>query len=375
MSKSELPIIVIENTKDRTILGYYGFRVDSKTADGRNELVWPEDAPSPTSIVIEAAYQKKTEQQVQTLILDAIRPQLKSAEAFRVAELIEASISGERTYIPTGWTQFDNHTRAFMPGTITILAGNPGASKSFTVLQLLAQWVAQEIPVSAFMLEENLEHHLLRVLSQQSGLAGLNDPTWIRMNPDLSRNAYRDYKEFLDMVSRSIYTAPQTLQTLATVAKWIGDRGKAGDRIAIVDPVTAASYETNHSWKEDGQFIMKIQQVATEYEMSIILVTHPVKSYDEPSLSAISSGAAYQRFTQNIFWIKSHGTELNHSGIVRTPVGTSEVEYNRTIYILKARNGHGDAKFAFNFDSQSLTIHEKGIVIRELKPKKGEYED
>jgi hypothetical protein len=58
MSKSELPIIVIENTKDRTILGYYGFRVDSKTADGRNELVWPEDAPSPTSIVIEAAYQK-----------------------------------------------------------------------------------------------------------------------------------------------------------------------------------------------------------------------------------------------------------------------------------------------------------------------------
>ena len=375
MSSNELPTIVLKDTKDLTILGYYGFRVDSEHKDGRCEMDWPETAPTPTSIVLEAAYAKKTEQQVQQLILDAIRPELKGAEAYKVSQLIEASISGDRYYIPTGWAQFDSHTRAFMPGTITILAGNPGASKSFTVMQLLAQWVAQEIPVSAFLMEENLEHHLLRCLSQQSGLGGLTDPTWIRMNPDLARNAYLDYKEFLDMVSRSIYTAPQTLQTLATVAKWIDARAKAGDRIAIVDPVTAASYETNQSWKEDGQFIMRIQQIATEHDMSILLVTHPIKSYDEPCLASISSGAAYQRFTQNVFWLKSHGTDESHSGVVRTAVGTVEITYNRTLYVLKARNGHGDAKFAFQFDPQGLTISEKGVVIRENKRKKGEYED
>ena len=44
--------------------------------------------------------------------------------------------------------------------------------------------------------------------------------------------------------------------------------------------------------------------------------------------------------------------------------------HNRTLHILKARNGRGQGcKIAFNFDPNSLLLDEYGLIVKKKKEK------
>lgn len=52
---------------------------------------------------------------------------------------------------------------------------------------------------------------------------------------------------------------------------------------------------------------------------------------------------------------------------VRTCCGTDEISHNRTLYILKARNGKGGGyKLAFDFDNESLTLKELRLIVKKM---------
>jgi hypothetical protein len=109
--------------------------------------------------------------------------------------------------------------------------------------------------------------------------------------------------------------------------------------------------------------MMAIKTAAREYDVSIILVTHPKKGRKQAvGMDDLAGGAAYQRFAQTIFWVEHHRTPKTVT--VKSPVGgTMPIEINRTIHLSKTRNGIGHGiGIAYQFEGNTLRFIEKGII-------------
>jgi len=67
-----------------------------------------------------------------------------------------------------------------------------------------------------------------------------------------------------------------------------------------------------------------------------------------------------ERFTYSL---ESHS---DRSGKIKTACGTTESAYNRTLHILKARNGKGQGlRLAYSFERESLVSKEVGVIVKE----------
>lgn len=81
-------------------------------------------------------------------------------------------------------------------------------------------------------------------------------------------------------------------------------------------------------------------------------------------MNDMAGGAAYERFSQAILWLKRHDKPEKQT--LLTPVGLRDVTFNRSVQIRKARNGAGaGAELAFDFEGGSLRFAEQGIVMPE----------
>lgn len=262
------------------------------------------------------------------------------------------------------WDGISALTRALLPGTVTLIVGNPGASKSFKVLQAFAFWFESGIRCSLFEAEEDRTFHLTRALAQRAGQGNLTDTQWVRDNAELSEQIITENQEFIDGFGRVIYASPDVQPTLTQLAGWVETKAKSGCRIIGIDPITAAEREGD-AWIADARFLQAIKRTATDYRCSIILVTHPIKAVSFPDLSQVAGSAAYQRFSQTILWLESHDEKESK---VYTTVGTAPTSHNRTVHILKARNGRGmGLRLAYQFDSARLSLNELGPIMKEKK--------
>ena len=95
----------------------------------------------------------------------------------------EQILRGEYRSIPWPWRALSGLTRALLPGTVTLLAGTVGASKSLMLLQAVAYWLQQEQAVSLYELEGDQAGHLQRGLAQFAECADVTDPDWVVQNP------------------------------------------------------------------------------------------------------------------------------------------------------------------------------------------------
>jgi hypothetical protein len=252
-------------------------------------------------------------------------------------------------------------SNALLPGTVTLLCGSPGASKSFMLLEALAHWMDTDIRGCVFELEEDKDYHLLRALAQRSGLSGMTSPDWIRKNQQEVRKAFEQHNSFLDELARHLTETPDAQPTLEQIARWTGQQAKAGYRLICIDPITAAA-QTNKPWIEDNAFLQSIKRIAVAYGTSIVLVTHPKQSFERPDMNALAGGSAYSRFAQTILWLENHSEPKINK--LRMSYDTIEQEYNRTLHILKARNGTGQCRLACNFDPETLCLKELGIIVK-----------
>ncbi len=299
---------------------------------------------------------------IQSAIMEALGKARPRGVASGLNRLIEDTISGKRQAIQWPWSSIGGLTKALLQETVTVICGGVGASKSFMLLQSGAYWHRQGIKTAIYELEESRAFHLSRCLAQLSSCSDMTDPDFIRDNPEQARALFSEHEAFLDSFGACVYASPDTQPTLDQLAKWVQARAKAGCRIVAIDPVTAAAHTSRASWEEDGAFLHTIKRCAVEYGCSIVLVTHPVKAVSFADVTQLSGGAAYSRFAQTILWLESHDDKTSS---VRTPCGTTDVEHNRTLHILKARNGKGQgAKLAYSFESESLTLKEIGIILR-----------
>ncbi len=245
---------------------------------------------------------------------------------------IEGMIDGSIRAMGWPWELLQQYSQALLPGTITVLCGPPGCSKSLWLMEALAHWLDGGIRCALYALEENKTFHLLRALAQKSGVACLTEPDWVKRNPGLAREAMVKWSGYLDMVGKNLYAQPNKQINLSEISAWMREQLEAGCRIVAVDPITAASRGKN-IWEADEEFILQSKKLADEYKASLIFVTHPVKQDSNPYLGNLRGGAAYQQFVPNVFWLeKLQGIRIAEL------VDGSQVRINRILHILKARN-------------------------------------
>jgi hypothetical protein len=282
--------------------------------------------------------------------------------ATRVSERIEEIIEGKLEAVPLPWTSLSYLANAIIPGTVTLLCGSPGASKSFMLIQALCYWLDNSFKSCVYELEEDKEFHLMRALAQRSGNADVTRMDWIKQNPQQARQIVTDNRQFIDSIGRNMWACPDNQLTLDQLAKWSEDRANAGQRVICIDPITAA-VQTAKPWIEDSAFLQRIKRIATDSRCSFVLVTHPAKTLGQPDMSAMAGSAAYSRFAQSIFWLHSHQHKTSK---IKTECGTVQEKHNRTVHILKARNGKGNGmSIACEFDVEQLTLHEIGLIIKD----------
>lgn len=152
--------------------------------------------------------------------------------------------------------------------------------------------------------------------------------------------------------------------TYDVLTAWALRRARAGCKLLIVDPVTAAQHKTRQSWDEDNCFLQKLKRTAVDYGAAVVLVTHPSKMQGTPGMEGLAGGAGFSRFSQSIFWLEAHDHKQSD---VRFATGTMATTHNRTIHILKSTLGQGlGLRIAATFTDR-LRLIEHGPIIKRQK--------
>lgn len=278
-------------------------------------------------------------------------------------------IDGKRRKIPWPWALVTSLCPTLLPGTLTVIAGAPGSSKSFMMLQCLQFWIKQNVRVAYMMLEGSRDIFLRRCVAQMTKNANHMDNDWVEEHPGQALKEMRSFAEELDDVSNCIDDGTLLHDVNYGDVKLFLDReSMAGARILIIDPITSADGQ-GHPWIVDKDMVMFCQGIARKHGTSIILVTHPAKSgvaNSKPSLDALSGGAAFSRHVDGVLWLeKFQSKSLNILGAC----GTLPTDCDRILHLLKVKDGRGQGtRLGFNFRGEDLLLAEQGIVVKETKP-------
>ena len=290
------------------------------------------------------------------------KPRQTGAEA--VKTLIDDAIGKRRLVVRLPWRAIGTLSCALQPGTVTLLCGTPGASKSFAALELMNTAIEAGHLSAYFALEDSKAFHLSRMLAQKTGLSGLTNPDWICENPIIAQAAHQENETWLNQMGMSIEATGGGQATYGDLTSWSLRRAKDGHRLLIIDPVTAIRHTQHRPWEEDNDFLQRIKRIAVDFGCVFILVTHPAKCEGRPSMELLAGGASFSRFAQTIFWLEYHEAKTSS---IRFDCGTSDETHNRTLHILKARLGKGQGlRIAMTF-TDGLTLKEHGIIVKKKK--------
>lgn len=284
-----------------------------------------------------------------------------------VGKLIEDTIAGRRVAAPFPWPVMTSLTKALLPGTVTLLGGAGGSTKSFLIMQCLSYWHEHNIRADIYMLEDDRDYHLYRALAQYANNANIFDDEWIRAHPEETRAAFIANRAYLDAIGPCIWDANGNTLTLAQLAEWVRERASGGARVIVIDPITAANAE-DKAWAEDLAFIMSVKKSAVEYGASVVLVTHPKKGAGsgrgKPSMDDLAGGAAYQRFSHTVLMLEAQDTKemtvltADDDG---PPIQLRHV--NRLLRVCKSRNARGSGMMlGMFFNGGTLKFIAQGII-------------
>ena len=301
----------------------------------------------------------KTPHTQRCAVYDVMRSAVSLGGASGLQRRLDRIKAGQWASIDWPWSIVGEQTRALLPGTVTLLCGSPEAGKTFLALQCLEYWYGQQVPVAFYMLEEDREYHLARILAQIEGEAGLCDDKWIRANPEGAQDAMDLHRPFLDGVSKLIVDAPTNQPSLENLAEWVEAASVSHD-ILVIDPITIATV-SGKQWEADKSFMGRVKVAIRDTDTRLILVTHPrIGQAGKPGLDGVAGGSAYVRFAQTVMWLRKHNPWKTFT--IKKPMGVITEDANRSLLVCKARNAHGGgSNVAMHFDRQSLKFRALGV--------------
>ena len=283
-----------------------------------------------------------------------------------LGSLLEDIIAGKRFAVSWPWRVFKNATQALLPGTVTMVCGHGGATKSFFLLQAAAYWLDAGVNVAVLQMEDSHEYHLRRALAQHSESGRVLDDEWVRSCPDQVRALFSEHRDFLRTLGKSLHEPSSDEMSLDEIVTWADEQGRRGARVIAIDPVTAAS-TSDKRWLDDQKFVIGMKRLAVTYDLSVVLITHPRKGGGgKTTMEELAGGAAYTRFAHSVLWLQAtpEPEEYTIKGDYGLSALTSLHEANRVMRMLKTRNGPGSGKeIAFNFEPRTMRFEEVGLIV------------
>lgn len=286
-----------------------------------------------------------------------------AASLSTLSATVDAEKAGTRYAVEWPWPEV-NRFNALLPGTVTMICGAPGASKSLLVLEAIWRMAAAGESVAILELEESPEFHFRRFMAQAVGDASILNAGWVKANPSLYDSMVAAHADLISLVEgRAVIQAPPSGIKVDTeyVLRWLASQAGSGRRVLAVDPL--AMIETGEKIYLDHERIARESAKLAEREnVSIIFVCHPKASQGppRPDIENIQGAKALGRIPQTILWLASHPLIESQ---VRVSAGSAVVEHNRTLHALKVRLGPGQwDQVAMNLDGKSLTHKSAGVV-------------
>lgn len=275
-------------------------------------------------------------------------------------EDIEAAISGSRCQVALPWPCISTDSRAMLPGTLTMFCGTPGASKSLAMLQSCIEWQRAGVPAAYLGLEGTPQYHLRRAMAQIGRCSDATSDSWVRTHKEQAQELFAQTKAELAEVEKMLYSIEGA--TVHGVLGWAAKVLKEGARAIVIDPVTIIG-RSARPWEDDHRLAAEASGLASKYGASVIMVSHPralPAGHSAPiTLDDMAGGRAYQRFSENVIWLAAHKPKESP---VSASMGTTTETHNRTMRVLKARNGEQGQSYALQFDRQSLCMIEIGPI-------------
>ena len=276
---------------------------------------------------------------------------------------LEDAMEGRRRGVGMPWDILANLTNALSPGTITVLCALKGSSKSLFILEAAAFWSQAGESWAIYELEDERKFHMRRILAQLAKNANLTNDDWVRSNPEPVKVAWEEHYDRLNEIGKRIHESSAMVNTDNLLA-WL-EVEAARNRILVIDPVTARN-PSAWPWVDDQQFVMQAKHMLKKTQCSVILVTHPPKSYksDEDVWGEdCAGGAAFERFTQTVLFMRY--LRKPEEVEVRTGGGLVErSEINRVCQLRKTRNGKGQgSEIGFWFSPTDLRHYERGVIV------------
>lgn len=296
------------------------------------------------------------------LVLAVLEVAEPTGPAKELYTLLQDTISGKRIAVPWPWSAMGRLSNALLPGTVTMIGGDPGSGKTFALLEALVFWFVNGHEPCAFMLEDDLSFHLNRVLAQLDERGELIDPAWVKLNPDLTNEAFGRHKSLIDEIGRRIQISGDKEIPLAELTEWVRKMAAAGRRVIVIDPVTAAAV-SDKPWLDDRRFVIEVKAIARRFNCSIVLSTHPRKGKRQPggAMDDMAGGAVYSRLSHNVFWLVRH--DQPKPVVIASVCGDFNTRINRTMKLLKTRNGRGGGlEIGYDFQGKSLKFAEQGVI-------------
>lgn len=256
-----------------------------------------------------------------------------------------------------------NLTKALRPGRVVILCGGPGAGKSMVLIQWMNFWQENGIQNSAFFGEEEKTDYVNRAVAQHTKRSIVLDDDWVRTHPRESLTIDEQTRAFQIAFEDRIWVGEKKkMPDFAKILEWLEKRGKGGDRIIALDPITAFGVGANP--QKDLGFLMDAKDIAREYKFTLVMVTHPKQDRKiGESMAAMAGGTAFERFSHTILWLGKLDKDVKTK--VRNFESTSEVNINRRITILKVREAKGDEEWiGYHFEPDTVQFVEQGVIIK-----------
>ena len=253
--------------------------------------------------------------------------------------------------------------RPLLPGCVWVIIGDPGSTKSMLGVQVLRNLVlGNGTSAAAYMLEDDVNFHLLRALAQLANNSNLTDDEWIREHPEETRAAFAKHRGALAKLESSISVAPDSLLTYDDLLKWSEAKMKGGARVVYIDPISGVN-AGDKQWETDKDLMTRLKSQLRKYGASAIIVTHPKNGTNKRSMFDAAGSQAFGRFAHCITWLSAYADAKQVT--LKTPHGEEQRCIDRELIVNKCRNGRANGKtIGMNFSPRSLTFHELGFVTK-----------
>lgn len=278
------------------------------------------------------------------------------------ADAVSARLAGIRAgtiaTVASPWPLLDQHVQPLLPGSIALLCGDPGSSKSLLTVQLCGHLCRSGVAVGLFELESDVTFHSTRYLAQISGCADITRIDWVKANPEAADRIFAAHRTELVRFGGIVYDAVRADVGYSRILEWAEECCVRGCRVLAIDPITVADPE-GPPWIADREFVAALRRVLRKYGCSAWVVTHPKKGRkDGVGFDELAGGTAWARFTDVVLWLKRPDEPKMVSLF-----GHVVVTCNRMLRVVKAREGTiSGADIAMDFSHTKLSFSELGIV-------------